>query len=104
MSGARAPIGDGSTLFLIYAYRAQDVGDDFDLDAFETQLCKDDRWNLKRLDDTALLPHLDSISDGRLLRRYNVGSQLGNLFAERDGPWTLYGNGKTQVQVRVSDA
>lgn len=97
-------IGDKSTLFLIYAYEAEDAGADFDLDAFDAALCKDDRWQFKRLDDSALLPHLDSIRDGRLLRRYGVGAQLGNLFSDRDGPWTLFGSGNARQYVRISDA
>ncbi|HUS26860.1 MAG TPA: hypothetical protein VMZ53_00070, partial [Kofleriaceae bacterium] len=104
MSETPTPIGESSTIFLIYSYEAEGAGPDFDLDAFERQLCANDRWNLKRLDDTALLPHLDAIREGQLLRRYYVGSQLGNLFSERDGPWTLHGEGSAKVQVRISEA
>jgi hypothetical protein len=80
-----AAIGQRSTLYLIVSYRHPDgERGAFDLEAFEKRLAVADSFRRKRIDDQALLPHLNvHVQNGRLLRMYEPTARLGNLFDPR---------------------
>jgi len=84
--GADPPIGSKSTLYLVVTYRHPDgLRGAFDLDAFEKKLLAREDFKPRRIDDPALLPHLDiHIRNGRLLRAYEACGRLSNIFDPRD--------------------
>jgi len=57
----------------------------FDIEAYEKKLLSAGDFRPKKIDDPALLPHLNiHVRDGRLLRAYEAAGRLSNLFDPRE--------------------
>lgn len=78
-------VGPKSTLFFVISFRHPDgLAGKFDLERYEKVLLSKGDFKPRKIDDPALLPHLNiHVRDGRLLRAYEPTGQLANLFDPR---------------------
>ncbi len=78
-------IGPKSTLYSVISFRHPDgLAGKFDLERYEKVLLARGDFKPRKIDDPALLPHLNiHVRDGRLVRAYEPTGQLANMFDPR---------------------
>jgi len=92
----------------VVSYRHPDgLAGVFDLEAYEKKLLARGDFKPKKIDDPALLPHLNiHVRDGRLLRAYEPTGKLANLFDPR-ATWVFERapkKAKTEAEAGKADA